>query len=166
LQVEGGDAQPALNDWEMILPLRHAMQADVSKHRAIDRFARSRTTEQIKLLEAIDLIYRGDYEKALTLLHGIEATSPGRYDTAFNLGTAYELTGDNVNALKWITEGLRRNHRSLRGSEWLHVAILNAKIQAANRPDHLLTKHILEVPDTLTRDSEIKVGGEASLPPP
>jgi len=52
-----------------------------------------------------------------------------------DLGTAYELAGKNEPALRWIREGLRRNPNSHKGTEWLHVKILEAKIeQEKQRP--------------------------------
>lgn len=76
---------------------------------------------------AVALIHLGDLREAIGILHGIEKKKPGLYHTATNLGTAYELSGDNARALQWIREGIRRNPDSHQASEWLHVAILEAK---------------------------------------
>lgn len=77
---------------------------------------------------AVYLVYLGKYQSAIDLLTHIERIEPGRYRTASNIGTAYELLGDNAKALQWIKEGIRRNSDSHFGSEWLHVRILEAKI--------------------------------------
>jgi tetratricopeptide (TPR) repeat protein len=77
---------------------------------------------------AVYLVYLGKYQEAIALLNHIEKIKPGEYRTASNMGTAYELLGDNVEALQWIKEGIRRNTDSHFGSEWLHVRILEAKI--------------------------------------
>jgi tetratricopeptide (TPR) repeat protein len=76
---------------------------------------------------AVTLIHLGDLDEAIAILQKIERKKPGLYHTATNLGTAYELAGDNARAVQWIREGIRRNPDSHRGSEWLHVAILEAK---------------------------------------
>ena len=65
---------------------------------------------------------------AIRLLHVLEVRFPGRYETATNLGTFFELAGDNANALHWIREGMRRNPSSHDGSEWVHARILEAKV--------------------------------------
>jgi hypothetical protein len=137
------------------------MQEDVRHHVATEKFGRGKSVAQRKQIDAIDLIYQGSHQNALKLLHEVEDESPGRSDVAFNLGTAYELAGDNRNALKWINQGIARNRHSLGGTEWLHVAILEAKIEAAKHPERPLRNHIISMPDVLTADSEIKVGGRS-----
>ncbi|HTU24534.1 MAG TPA: hypothetical protein VMF30_04000 [Pirellulales bacterium] len=86
---------------------------------------------------AVGLIRRGHARRAVGLLQAAEAEHPGEYIVAANLGTAYELVGDDERALQWIAEGLRRNPRSHNGSEWLHAKILQAKLETAKDPDWL-----------------------------
>lgn len=74
------------------------------------------------------LILQKKYKEAIQLYNEIEKTNPNRYSTASNLGTIYELTGDNVNALKWIEKSLKINKDSHKHSEWIHVNILKAKV--------------------------------------
>lgn len=80
---------------------------------------------------AVTLMHLGRANEAVALLTEIERTHPNSYVTASNLGTAYELAGDNGEALKWIREAIRRNEDAHEGTEWLHVRILEAKIAAA-----------------------------------
>ena len=75
------------------------------------------------------LILQKKYKEAIQLYNEIEKTNPNRYSTASNLGTIYELTGDNVNALKWIEKSLKINKDSHKHSEWIHVNILKAKVK-------------------------------------
>jgi tetratricopeptide (TPR) repeat protein len=77
---------------------------------------------------AVALIRLGRPRQAIELLMALEQGYPGRYPTATNLGTAYELAGDDAKALEWIREGIRRNADSHDGSEWLHARVLEAKI--------------------------------------
>jgi len=74
------------------------------------------------------LILQKKYNEAIKLYNQIEKTHPNRYSTASNLGTIYELTGDNVNALKWIEKSIKLNFNSHKASEWIHVNILKAKV--------------------------------------
>lgn len=76
------------------------------------------------------LIIEGKYLEALKLYLEIEKKSPNRYSTASNIGTIYELLGDNKNAYFWIEKGIQINPSSHNGSEWLHLKILEAKIKA------------------------------------
>jgi len=80
------------------------------------------------------LVHLGEYAKARDILLEAERLSPGDYAVAANLGTAFELLGDNENALKWIKIGVSRNPGSHDGTEWVHVKILEAKIAVAKDP--------------------------------
>jgi tetratricopeptide (TPR) repeat protein len=77
---------------------------------------------------AVALIHLGRIREAIKILEEIEQKTPGGYFTAANLGTAYELSGENQKALDWIKEGIKRKKESHFGTEWLHVEILEAKL--------------------------------------
>ncbi|WP_438965232.1 tetratricopeptide repeat protein [Flavobacterium sp.] len=71
------------------------------------------------------------YNEAIHLFLEIEKKQPNRYSTASNIGTLYELIGNNEEALKWITKAVKINPDSHNNSEWLHVNILEAKTKGA-----------------------------------
>jgi len=75
------------------------------------------------------LILQGKYQEAINLYLEIEKIKPNRYATASNIGTAYELIGDNQNALKWINKSIQINPNAHDDSEWIHAKILEAKIK-------------------------------------
>jgi tetratricopeptide (TPR) repeat protein len=93
---------------------------------------------------ATSLAHTGEAGEAVRLLEEIEAEKPGLYATASNLGTAYELSGDNEKALQWIREGIARNPDSHERSEWLHVMILQAKLAIAQDPKWLESHSVLQ----------------------
>lgn len=109
---------------------------------------------------AVDLIFHGETRKAIRDLEELEAERPGDYITAANLGTAYELAGDNQQALRWITEAIRRNPKSHHGTEWLHVSILEAKIKASADPQYFQTHSVLDLDhrQITSMDAEVQVG--------
>ncbi|WP_157505933.1 tetratricopeptide repeat protein [Flavobacterium chungangense] len=74
------------------------------------------------------LIIEKRYDEALKLYLKIEKLKPKRYSTASNIGTLYELMGNNKEALKWINKSITINSKSHNGSEWLHSRVLEAKI--------------------------------------
>jgi hypothetical protein len=80
------------------------------------------------------LIIQGKYEEALKLYLEIEKIKPNRYSTASNLGTTYELMGENEKAYEWIKKSIKINPESHEGSEWLHLKILEAKIKKIQNP--------------------------------
>ena len=77
---------------------------------------------------AMVLIVNGKYEEAKNSYLNLAKVKPGQYTTALNLGTVYELLGDNKSALTWIQKAIQLNPESNDRSEWLHVRILEAKI--------------------------------------
>jgi len=92
---------------------------------------------------AATLIHQGKAAKALPILEALEHAHPKEYILAVNLGTAYELQGEDEKALSWIQEGIRRNPDSHQGTEWLHVLILEAKIAVSKDPDWAKTHSVL-----------------------
>lgn len=94
---------------------------------------------------AVAMLHLGQIKEAIQILEQIEKEDPGFYYTAANLGTAYELNGDNQKALKWISEGVNRNKDSHYATEWLHVKILEAKIALEKDPDWLQKHSVLGV---------------------
>ncbi len=74
------------------------------------------------------LILQKKYNEALELYLNIEKINPNRYSTASNIGTIYELIGENKKALEWINKSIKINSKSHNESEWLHSKILEAKI--------------------------------------
>jgi len=75
------------------------------------------------------LIVLGKYQEAIDLYKRIETIQPDRYSTASNIGTTYELIGNNSEALKWIEKALKLNPDSHHSSEWIHANILKAKLK-------------------------------------
>jgi tetratricopeptide (TPR) repeat protein len=94
---------------------------------------------------AVALIHLGRTDEALKILEKLERTAPGSYYVAANLGTAYELLGDNEKAYKWIAEGVKRNPDSHFGTEWLHLKILNAKQAIKRDPQWIYKNSVLDI---------------------
>ena len=94
---------------------------------------------------AVALIVKGETDRGIELLKDIESQRPGLYETAANLGTAYELKGDDQQALHWIEEGMRRNKQSHEGTEWIHVKILQTKLKLKEQPDWLERHSVLNL---------------------
>ena len=106
---------------------------------------------------AVALMYIGRSKEAVELLRQLEKERLGEYFVAANLGTAYELSGNNEEALRWINEGIRRNPASHGGTEWLHAKILEAKIAQQKDADYFKKHSVLELhPEAIGQ--EIAVG--------
>ncbi|HVF30481.1 MAG TPA: hypothetical protein VNA22_05900 [Pyrinomonadaceae bacterium] len=92
---------------------------------------------------AVAMLHLGMVKRAIAILEELERTNPGDYYTAANLGTAYELNGENAKALRWIKEGISRDPDAHNGSEWLHVRILEAKLALETDQDWLATNSVI-----------------------
>jgi hypothetical protein len=86
---------------------------------------------------AVETLLQGDARSAAEQLEEIEKNHPGDYYTAANLGTAYELLGEDEKALQWIREGINRDPDAHMMTEWLHARILEAKIALKTDPSWL-----------------------------
>ena len=93
----------------------------------------------------VALMYLGRNQEAVARLEKMEQERPGEYYIAANLGTAYELSGNNAVALRWIREGIHRNPASHEGTEWLHAKILEAKIAQEKNPAYFEKHSVLEL---------------------
>jgi tetratricopeptide (TPR) repeat protein len=112
---------------------------------------------------SIALMYLGRSKEAVELLKTLEKEQPGHYFIAANLGTAYELSGDNEEAARWIAEDIRRNPESHEGTEWLHLKILEAKIAQEKDPDYFKKHSVLDLrPESA--GSAISIGEERLSP--
>lgn len=92
---------------------------------------------------AVKLAYLGRLSESLQILRRLQRSMPNDYTLAANLGTTYELLGQNDSALLYIKKGLQVNPNSHEGSEWVHVKILEAKLAVAKDPDWLATHSVL-----------------------
>lgn len=100
---------------------------------------------EIRNNTAVALLHLGRIKEAIQILERLERDKPGLYFTAANLGTAYELNGENQKALDWIKEGINRNADAHNATEWLHVKILEAKLAIEKHPDWLKTNSVLGI---------------------
>lgn len=105
----------------------------------------SSTERDDNVTKAVFSMLDGNYTEAIKQFLKEESREPERYEIAANLGTAYELSGDNVNALKWIQEGINRNPDSHFGTEWLHVKILEAKLELSIDPSFMKNNHVIDI---------------------
>lgn len=98
---------------------------------------------------SVNLMKLGYADSAITLLEPLVRDHPNEYNLMANLGTAYELTGQLDSALKYISKGYEINPQSHRGSEWIHVRILQAKVKEQQNPGWLSHHQIIDVQELI-----------------
>lgn len=105
------------------------------------------TKADFKLLSdyGLYLVKGGKVNEARVLFTALAKAYPNEYTIISNLGTTYELLGENEKALKYIRKGLKLNPNSHGGSEWIHVKLLEAKIGLDKDLNYLKGRTILEL---------------------
>ncbi len=106
---------------------------------------KTKTAEYYKYYNdfGVTLVEMGHFSQAEKLFLEIEKQQTNLYSTASNLGTTYELLGENEKALQWIAEGIKRNPDAHERSEWIHLKILETKIILKRDPNYLQTHSVL-----------------------
>lgn len=116
-----------------------------------------KTEHDYKLLSdyAVLLLKAGKTEIALDILEQLSIKHPNDYQIAANLGTAYELSGNNEKALGYIKRGLELNPDSHGGSEWVHVALLEVKLKLAEDSTYLKNRTVLNLSEAQENDKKV-----------
>jgi tetratricopeptide (TPR) repeat protein len=83
---------------------------------------------------AWELVKNGQTKEAIDTLESLLKTHPNEYNILANLGTAYEIVGNNTKALELLTKAVSINKDSHYGSEWIHLNILKHKINKDEFP--------------------------------
>ncbi|ASS48644.1 MAG: hypothetical protein A3D31_07185 [Candidatus Fluviicola riflensis] len=116
-----------------------------SQLKALEKKLQSNQSLQLLSDYALNLVRAGKIKEALVLFEKLAAKYPNEYAIQANLGTTYELVGNNKLALKHIKKGLELNPNSHSASEWVHVKILEAKIALENNPNYLSNHTVLSL---------------------
>jgi tetratricopeptide (TPR) repeat protein len=96
----------------------------------------------------------GDRKKAHEILQQLYAQHPAEYNIITNLGTAYELAGEDAKALELLRKAVAINPRAHHGSEWIHIAILEQKL-GSKQYDQIINLGIKDYPQWLNDKSYV-----------
>lgn len=110
---------------------RHFNAADEGVEHKLDSFKRiglANLDYRGKSDYAVLILRLGDKMEAIRILEPLYVHYPNEYTIVANLGTAYELTGNNPKALELLRKAVAMNPQSHYGSEWIHVRILEEKL--------------------------------------
>jgi len=154
----GGDSNVNSSGHRIERDLRRALAQTPISLGPISEKPDSKESEKVQV-RAVNLILTGKTKEAIAMLVANERKFPGTYENAENLGTAYELAGDNQSALKWIKEGLRRNPNAHAGTEWVHVMILEAKAGQED-PNGAPKRLLFNLPFKFDAQTQIEAGGQ------
>lgn len=96
-----------------------------------------------RILYADALLHLGDTRRAIQELIDTEIAFPESYLNAVYLGLAYESSGDLKSARYWVSRSIERNVDARGGSEWLHLAMLDARLALAKDSNWLRSHSVL-----------------------
>jgi tetratricopeptide (TPR) repeat protein len=102
---------------------------------------------------SVCLMKLGKQKEALEILQELYPRYPNDYKIASTLGTAFELNGQVDSALKYIKRGIQLNPRDHAGSEWIHVKILETKLELMKNTAYLDDHTVLQLTDKQKNDS-------------
>lgn len=106
-------------------------------------------------------LFLGQPEEARQALETMNAARPGNYYILANLAVAEELCGRDRPALEKLEAALRLKPDAHSGTEWMHAAVLRAKIALAADPAWLETHTISGIPpDRLPAGFVIRNGAQ------
>jgi tetratricopeptide (TPR) repeat protein len=97
---------------------------------------------------AWELVKQGKVKQAVIILDSLLKTHPNEYNILANLGTAYEIVGNNKIALELLTKAVTLNKNSHYGSEWIHLNILKHKINKESFPIEKIIDLGIYLPDS------------------
>jgi hypothetical protein len=83
---------------------------------------------------AVEMVFDGDAPGAVVKLTELDRRFPDNYWICANLGAACELAGDVPAALRWVEKALAINPGAHEGTEWMHAAVLKARLALAADP--------------------------------
>lgn len=106
----------------------------VSDWMRLENAAISKMSYREKSDFAIMQLKLGDKAKGLSMLVDLYQQHPKEYNIVANLGTAYELNGNNAKALEFLKKALVLNPGAHYHSEWIHINILEQ--QLSDSPDY------------------------------
>jgi hypothetical protein len=96
--------------------------------------------------DAVRLIFTGKAGEAVARLTELDRKTPDNYWICANLGAACELSGDLPAALRWVEKALTINPGAHEGTEWMHAAVIRARIALEKDPAWLKTHTVSGIP--------------------
>ncbi len=96
--------------------------------------------------DAVRLIFSGKAAEAVTRLTELDRKTPDNYWICANLSAACELSGDLPAALRWVEKALTINPGAHQGTEWMHAAVIRARLALEKDPAWLKTHTVSGIP--------------------
>ncbi len=142
-------------NWKTPYPLNFNQERHVALLKALKIKLNKEHNYMLLSDYALSLLKLGKTQEALSIFKTLYTHFPNDYKITSNLGTAYELSGENDSALKYIRRTIVLNPNDHSGSEWIHVKILETKIALKKQPNYLQAHTVLDLSAKQKKDTAV-----------
>ncbi|HXB39153.1 MAG TPA: tetratricopeptide repeat protein [Bacteroidia bacterium] len=150
-----GNLIPLGYDWKFPFSKNFSPELNVQKLQKLEKKLRKEKNFMLLSDYSLCLMKLGKSKEAAEILKELYLHYPNEYKIAANLGTAYELIGENDSALKYIKRGIQLNPDDHEGSEWIHAKILETKLELKKNPAFLSSHSVLQLSEKQKKDSVV-----------
>ena len=150
-----GNLIPLGYDWKFPFSKNFSPELNVQKLQKLEKKLRKEKNFMLLSDYSLCLMKLGKSKEAAEILKELYLHYPNEYKIAANLGTAYELIGENDSALKYIKRGIQLNPDDHEGSEWIHAKILETKLALKKDPAFLASHSVLQLTEKQKKDSTV-----------
>lgn len=150
-----GELVPLGYNWKYPFNKNFNLASNVKKLKKLE--AKLKIEKNYMLLSdySVCLMKLGKPKEALEILQELYSHYPDEYKIAANLGTAYELNGQVDSALKYIKRDIQLNPNDHEGSEWVHVKILETKLELNKNAKYLTNNTVLKLTEAQKNDTSV-----------
>jgi tetratricopeptide (TPR) repeat protein len=148
IRLEGGPSYSAFDK-------NFNLELNVSKIRKLIKKLKKDRNYMLLSDYALCLLKLGKRKEPLEILVHLNKYYPDDYKIAANLGTVYELDGQVDSALKYIKRDLILNPNDHQGSEWIHVKVLETKLELKKNPAYLKEHSVLNLTQKQKNDPTV-----------
>ena len=150
-----GNLLPLGYNWRYPFNKNFNLELNVQKIKKLQKKLEKEKNYMLLSDYSVCLMKLGRNKEALKILVELYSHYPNEYKIAANLGTAYELNGEVDSALKYIKRDMELNPNDHEGSEWVHVKILQTKLELKKDPGYLNNHTVLQLNEKQKNDSII-----------
>lgn len=150
-----GNLIPLGYDWKFPFNKNFNLEFNVKKLKKLEAKLKKEKNYMLLSDYSVCLMKIGKSKEALDILIELYKHYPNEYKIAANLGTAYELNEKLDSALKYIKIGVQLNSHAHEGSEWIHIKVLETKLELKKNPTYLTNHTVLQLTETQKKDSTI-----------
>ncbi len=141
-----------------LIPFETNVDLRVAEHEAKYYLGRLKAKPSMQAIAdyTLRLMRLGKKKEALEIYKKLSSKFPKEHVFHAYLSMAHELNGDNQNALKHAKKALQLNPYTNGESEWITIAVLEAKIALEKNPDYLQNHSVLSLTNEQRKADKVR----------